>query len=82
MEGKKENQILSLMKNKLHEGNFEFVFNEVLCVCVRRIASWQVILSYIFFQYTRTKIESCIDGKLSLFVINNSESSLFASNSI
>ena len=81
MEGKKENQILSVMKNTLHEGNFEFVFNEVVCVCVR-IASWQVILSCIFFEYTRTKIESCIDGKLPLFVINNSESNLFGSNSI
>ena len=50
-------------------------------MCVR-IASWQVILSCIFFEYTRTKIESCIDGKPPLFVINNSESNLFGSNSI
>lgn len=35
MHGRKESQILSLMKNKLYEGNFEFIFNEVLYVCVR-----------------------------------------------
>ena len=53
-----------------------------MCVCERRIASWHIILGYMFFQYTRAKIDSCIDGKLSLFVINNSESSLFGYNAM
>lgn len=63
----------------------EFVFNEIFSFLREGVDhSW----GYVFFQYARNGMEPCIDGKLFLVVIKNSqapshsESSPFGSNSM